>query len=70
MENLQDLELQNVSGGAYSGTVFKYQVNKGDALSVIAQRYHTDVNTLCELNNIKNPNMLEAGQIILVPYQG
>ena len=34
MKELSDLEMQNVAGGAYSGTVFKYEVKKGDVLSV------------------------------------
>ncbi|MBP3209570.1 MAG: LysM peptidoglycan-binding domain-containing protein [Oscillospiraceae bacterium] len=70
MKELSDLEMQNVAGGAYSGTVFKYEVKKGDILSVIAQRYKTDVKTICDLNKIPNANTIEVGQILLVPYVG
>ena len=70
MTELKDFDLQNITGGAYSGSVFKYQVQKGDMLSVIAQRYHTDVKTLCDLNSIRNADALDVGQIILVPYNG
>ena len=68
MTKISDFDLQDVTGGTYSGSVFKYQVQRGDVLSVIAQRYHTDVKTLCELNSIHNADAIEVGQIILVPY--
>ena len=53
-----------------NGTVFKYEVKKGDVLSIIAQRYKTDVKTICDLNKIPNANTIEVGQILLVPYVG
>ncbi|MBQ3372116.1 MAG: LysM peptidoglycan-binding domain-containing protein [Oscillospiraceae bacterium] len=70
MTEINDFDLQNVTGGAYSGSVFKYQVKKGDVLSVIAQRYGTDVKTICDLNSIRNADAIDVGQVILVPYKG
>ena len=72
MENniLTEEELTTVNGGAYQGTCFVYIIKKGDCLSVIAQRYGTTVKTLCELNNIKNPDLIYAGNKLLVPYKG
>ena len=73
LDNIQALnenEVQNVNGGAYQGACFVYVIKKGDCLSVIAQRYGTTVKTLCELNNIKNPNLIYAGNKLLVPYNG
>ena len=68
MQKINENELQSVSGGAFSGTVFKYQMKQGDVLSAVAQHYNTTVSIICELNNIKNPDKLEVGQIILVPF--
>ena len=67
-EIINDSERQNVNGGAYTGPCFVYVIEKGDCLSVIAQRYHTTVKVLCELNNISNPNLIYAGNKLLVPY--
>ena len=68
-EIINESELLNVGGG-YTGQCFVYIIQKGDCLSVIAQRYGTTVNTLCQLNNIKNPNLIYAGNKLLVPYNG
>ena len=69
-EIINESELLNVNGGVYTGPCFVYVIQKGDCLSVIAQRYGTTVKTLCELNNIKNPNLIYAGNKLLVPYKG
>ena len=68
-EIINESELLNVGGG-YTGQCFVYIIQKGDCLSVIAQRYGNTVKTLCELNNIKNPNLIYAGNKLLVPYKG
>ena len=70
IQALNENELRNVSGGVYQGTCFVYIIKKGDCLSVIAQRYGTTVKTLCELNNISNPDLIYAGHKLLVPYKG
>ena len=73
LDNIQALnenDVQNVNGGVYQGPCFVYVIKKGDCLSVIAQRYGTTVKTLCELNNIKNPDLIFAGHKLLVPYKG
>ena len=44
-----------------------YTVVWGDTLSGIARRYGTTVNTLVKLNNIKNPNLIYAGQKLKIP---
>ena len=43
-----------------------YTVQKGDNLTKIANRYGTTVNQLVAWNNIKNPNLIYAGQKIRV----
>ena len=70
LEALKENEIQEVNGGAYEGTCFVYIIKKGDCLSVIAQRYGTTVKTLCELNGIKNPDVIYAGNKLLIPYKG
>ena len=72
LENVQKLEeneIEQVNGG-YSGACFVYVIKKGDCLSVLAQRYGTTVATLCEINNIKNPDLIYAGHKLLIPYNG
>lgn len=44
-----------------------YIVQKGDTLSEIALKYHTTVEELVKLNNIKNKNLIRVGQKILLP---
>lgn len=43
-----------------------YTVVRGDNLTKIARRFGTSVNDLVNLNNIKNPNLIYAGQILRV----
>lgn len=69
-EIINDVELTEVSGGTYVGKVFKYTIRRGDCLSVLAERYHTTVATLVELNNIPNPNLIYEGHTLLIPYNG
>lgn len=66
-------ELQDVSGGATTHPsvtykCFSYVIKSGDTLSELALKYHTTVPVLCEINNIKNPNMIYAGNKIFIPY--
>lgn len=44
-----------------------YTIKRGDTLSEIATRYDTTVNEIATLNNISNPNLIYAGNIIRVP---
>ena len=43
-----------------------YTVKRGDTLSAIAQRYKTTVAKLVKDNNIANPNLIYAGQKIVI----
>ena len=65
---LNENDLKMVTGG-YNGQCFVYEVKKGDCLSVIARRFGTTVKDLVEINNIKNPNLLNEGDKLLVPYK-
>ncbi|WP_423202723.1 LysM peptidoglycan-binding domain-containing protein [Legionella nagasakiensis] len=44
----------------------RHQVSAGDNLTLIAQRYHTTVNLIKELNQLKT-NSVKKGQFVLVP---
>lgn len=41
-----------------------YTVKKGDTLSAIAKKYNTTVSELAKLNNIKNVNIINVGQVL------
>lgn len=43
-----------------------YIVKKGDTLSGIASKYNTTYQHLAEINNIKNPNLIYAGQKLII----
>lgn len=68
-EAMLEEELVDVNGGVYSGPCFVYIIKRGDCLSVLAQRYHSTVKELCELNDIKNPNLIYEGHRLLIPYR-
>lgn len=42
-------------------------VQEGDTLSEIAERFGTDVDTLVRINNLRDPNLIVAGQELAVP---
>ena len=48
----------------------KHQVRSGETLSLIADRYHTNVAALKSLNRIKNAHAIRAGSVLIVPMQG
>lgn len=43
-----------------------YTIQNGDTLSGIALRFNTTVSKLVELNNIKNPNLIYAGDVLKI----
>lgn len=55
----------NALMGNGSGTsAATYTVKKGDTLSAIAKKYNTTVSELAKLNNIKNVNIINVGQVL------
>ena len=42
-------------------------VKSGDTLSAIAKNNKTDLKTLTQLNDIKDPNLIQVGQVIKLP---
>ncbi len=45
----------------------QYAVQPGDTLGQIAQRYSVSLDTMVEANELRNPNVLEIGQVLTVP---
>ena len=44
----------------------RYTVAAGDNLSAIASKFNTTVSNICNLNNISNPNLIYAGQVLTI----
>ncbi len=56
-------------GIAQAATCGGYTVRAGDTLSALAQRDHTTVATLANVNHIANPNFIVVGQCLSVSIQ-
>ena len=75
---LNEKELNEVSGGygpwqQYAkgtyvnyGQYIVYTVVGGDVLSGIAIRFGVTVQQICQWNNIKNPNLIYPGQVLII----
>ena len=75
---INDSELEGVSGGAggwqkYAkgtyvnyGNYIVYTVASGDVLSGIATRFGVTVGQIQQWNNIKNPDVIRAGQKLTI----
>ena len=58
---------ENPSKGEEIGDNKYYVVKAGDTLSGIAEKYNTTYQVLASINGISNPNLIYAGQRILLP---
>jgi len=45
----------------------EYTVQSGDMLKKIAQMYQVSVDSISQENNLLNPNLIEAGQVLRIP---
>jgi len=54
----------NAPMGGSGSKPAKYTVKRGDTLSAIARKYNTTVAALAKLNNIKNVNVINVGQVL------
>lgn len=50
-----------------AGATTTITIQRGDTLSMLALEYNTTVARLVELNNIANPNLIYAGETLIVP---
>ncbi len=53
-----------------AGTSTTYIVQRGDILSRIAQAYGVTVSAIVAANNIPNPSLIYAGQVLIIPAPG
>ena len=61
----QKIIIKTYSYGNECGKIL-YKIKRGDTLSEIALKYNTTVNEIAILNNIKNPNLIYAGETIRI----
>ena len=67
LENTSEIPLpENITPPTAGGTT-TIIIQRGDTLSKLALKYNTTVARLVELNNIANPNLIYAGQTLIVP---
>ena len=66
---MDEKEMEQVSGGAYTGSIFVYTVQEGDRLSVLAQRFGTSVSVIADLNAIKSAKSIYSGMKLLIPLK-
>jgi hypothetical protein len=46
-----------------------YRIQRGDTLTRIAARYHTNIWTLAQINYIRNVNLIIVGHELCIPYR-
>lgn len=56
--------------GGGTGATGKHTIQPGETLSGIALEYGITVEELVKLNNIADPNAIQAGQVLIVPAKG
>jgi LysM repeat protein len=53
--------------GGPSPSPISYTVKRGDRLRDIAAQFGVTVDAIVQLNNLENPDRIEAGQVLLIP---
>ena len=61
---INDEELNEVRGG----TKIPYIVQTGDTLGELAKKFHCTVEEVCKWNDIKDPNKIDAGQLLIFKF--
>jgi hypothetical protein len=67
MIKMDDSELDLVTGGAYTGSVFLYIARQGETFVTLSRRFNTTVAVLQDLN--PEVTSVSAGTRLLVPLQ-
>ena len=65
-EEIKKAKLNGFSDDVKPAEIKKYTVKPGDTLTAIAKQYNTTVAKLVKDNNIKNPDLIFAGQELIV----
>lgn len=55
--------------GVVSANAATYKVESGDTVSVIAQKFGTDTNSIASENSLSNPNLIYVGQTLEIGEQ-
>lgn len=58
-----------ISLGAYAEDIETYVIRRGDTLNKIAKNFNISVKEILKYNKIKNPDLIYAGDTILIPYK-
>jgi len=58
---------EGAAAGAEAAEVIRHEIQPGDTLSKLAERFNTTVERLAELNNIENVDLIYAGAALIVP---
>ena len=67
---MSGLVLLALAGTVAPATAATYKVREGDTLARVAKRTGVSVDALVKANNIKNPNLVKAGQVLTIPKVG
>lgn len=67
LDNTSEIPLPEQTPKPVAGGTTTITISYGDTLSILARKYNTTVQRLVELNNISNPNLIFAGQSLIVP---
>ena len=69
MEQLNEIELEDISGGNWKTDYFIYKVVPGDSVSGLAMRFGTNVNKILWLNRdkITDPDVIRVGWELKIP---
>lgn len=51
-------------------TYRRHKIKPGETIYSIVRKYRTDKESLCKLNNLKNPSMIVADKYIIIPIRG
>lgn len=65
----QDFKFETADSQSSPPLILVYKIREGDTLSHIAKLYHVPVDTLMEVNGIKDPTKLQIGQKLRVPLK-
>lgn len=66
MDNLKNAEMMEEELDQVAGGKLHY-VQRGETLNTLADRYGTTVEEICKLNNIENPDKIQANWFLTMP---
>ncbi len=59
--------VETLGGGAAEPTARLYEVQRGDTLVAIAERFGVSLPDLVQANSIANPNRIQPGDMLVIP---